>query len=72
MNIPWQDAVAISMVAVACAYVGFRVWTIARRKRTGGCGGGSCSGCEDTDKAVNKKAQRFVSVDELKRSRKTK
>ncbi len=43
MTTDWQQAVAIAVVAITAAYLGWRVWKRLAGKNTTGCG--TCSGC---------------------------
>lgn len=65
MNILWQNAIVIGLVAAAIAYIVRQVWLVVT-KRKSGCGSG-CNSCSvnDDDTGTNR-AKPFVSTEELK------
>jgi hypothetical protein len=52
----WQDIAAISIVAVACAYLLWRGWLVLKRRRAG-CG--ACSTCPSSESSE----KQFVTLD---------
>lgn len=51
MPFPWQDTIAIALVAVAAAYLGFKAWRVLTRRHAGKCEGcgSSCAGGDTAD-----------------------
>ncbi|MEQ8788827.1 MAG: hypothetical protein RIC55_21120 [Pirellulaceae bacterium] len=46
-----QEALALTVVFVAGAYLTRRVWLLAVKGRGGGCGGGGCAACPGNQSA---------------------
>lgn len=65
MNLLWQNAIVIGLVAIAIAYVVRQGWVVIIRRKSG-CGSGckSCSVRDHDDRT--KQTKPFVSTDELK------
>jgi hypothetical protein len=62
----WQDVVAWSAVALACAYLGCRAWNQFVRKKAGGCGG--CNSCPQTPAKSAPGSLPLVPLDALRNS----
>jgi hypothetical protein len=43
MNLDWQNAAVLLLVAAACAYLARRAWLTMARRKAAACG--SCSSC---------------------------
>ena len=48
MNVDWQNAITVGLVAAAAVYVIRRLWYVGRGRQTGGCG--TCSDCPAPDR----------------------
>jgi hypothetical protein len=68
MNFNWQDLTAMVLVVAALGYLSYRGWQIVVRKKTGGCGGGGCSGCGNASPKGADESKPFVSADQLAKS----
>ena len=45
MHLPWQDLIALALVALAAGYLGWQGWRVFARRQASACGGGGCSSC---------------------------
>jgi len=63
MDIDWQQAVAISLVALAAIYIGWRAWR--RLLSRSGCA--ICAECDSARR--NAQEQAFVPIESLTRER---
>lgn len=61
MNIDWQQAIAIILVALAASYVGWRAWH--RFFSKGGCG--TCAGCSGVGARQAMRERTIVPIESL-------
>jgi hypothetical protein len=66
---PWQDILALSLVAAAALYLCFRGWQTFVRKKRSACGG--CAGCSPPGKDGSPRPP-IVTLQTLQRSAKRK
>lgn len=62
MNLPWQDLIALALVAIAAGYLGWHGWRFIARRRATGCGGG-CSGCAAGEKGASVDGKPLVTIE---------